>query len=123
MCTKKIQNNFDSFQIAFMTCVMVTLVFGMQMVFNFQTISIEELLIISSSAIFLSIGYVCSITTIKYASLSSTSVFRYTIIIWGVFYGYVMFKEVPPFTSIIGSMIIISSGIFIIHRQKKLKLI
>ncbi len=121
--TKKIQNNFDSFQIAFMTCVMVTLVFGIQMVFNFQTISIKELLIISSSAIFLSIGYVCSITTIKYASLSSTSVFRYTIIIWGVFYGYVMFKEVPPFTSIIGSMIIISSGIFIIHRQKKLKLI
>jgi drug/metabolite transporter (DMT)-like permease len=61
--------------------------------------------------------------TIKTANISTTSPFRYTIIIFGIILGYFMFNEIPSLNMVIGSLIIIGSGIFIILRQKKVGII
>lgn len=38
---------------------------------------------------------------------------------WGVFYGYFFFKDVPDLWTIIGAVIIIASGLFLIYRERK----
>ena len=68
-------------------------------------------------------GYIFSIATIKIALVSVTSTFRYSVILWGIVYGYFLFDEVPSASSYIGALIIIISGLIIISRQKQIGVI
>jgi drug/metabolite transporter (DMT)-like permease len=117
------QFEFDSIQIAFVTSLAVTILFGFYMLFHFVPVTLKELIFIVFSAILLSFGYIFAVATIKIATISTTSTFRYTVIVWGIMYGYVFFNEVPSLNMIIGSSIVVASGLFIIHRQKKIGII
>ena len=121
--TRKYLEKFDSLQVVFITSLSVTVFFSFSILINFQPINFKIFIYILLSAIFVTIGYYFSVLTIKVANISSTSPFRYTIIIFGIFLGYFIFNETPSINMIFGSILIISSGIFIIFRQKKIGLI
>ncbi len=118
--TRKYLKNFDSLQVVFITSLSVTIFFSFGMILNYQPINLEIFIYIFLSAIFVTMGYYFSVLTIKTANISTTSPFRYTIIIFGIVLGYFIFKETPSINMIIGSLLIIGSGIFIIFRQKKI---
>ena len=120
MYTKKIKNNFYSLQIAFITCLVVTIFFGFLNLYKFYLFNTKEFLILFISSFFLSLGYIFSIATIKVALVSVTSTFRYSVIIWGILYGYLYFNEIPNTNTYIGAIMIIVSGLIIISRQKQL---
>ena len=121
--TKNFKHNYHSLQIAFMTCFVVTIFFGILSIYKFYDFSLKDIFILFISAFFLSIGYIFSIATIKIALVSVTSTFRYSVILWGILYGYFLFDEVPLANSYIGALIIIVSGLIIISRQKKIGVI
>ena len=120
MYTKNFKKNYSSLQIAFMTCFVVTILFGFLSVYKFYYFSIVDIFILFAAAFFLAIGYIFSVATIKIALVSATSTFRYSVIIWGILYGYFLFGEVPSKNSYTGALIIVISGLIIISRQKKL---
>lgn len=121
--TRGFKDQFESIQIAFVTCFVVTIFFGAYMLLHFEPISLNELILIMISAILLSCGYIFAVMTIKIATISSTSTFRYTVILWGVLYGYIFFNETPSLNMMIGSFIVVLSGLFIIYRQKQIGII
>ena len=121
--TRQFQFEFDSIQIAFVTSLVVTILFGFYMLFHFVPVTLKELIFIIFSAILLSFGYIFAVATIKIATISTTSTFRYTVIVWGIMYGYFFFNEIPSLNMIIGSSIVVASGLFIIYRQKKIGII
>jgi drug/metabolite transporter (DMT)-like permease len=121
--TRKYLEKFDSLQVVFITSASVTIFFSFGMLLNFKPINLEIFIFIFLSAIFVTAGYYFSVLTIKVANISTTSPFRYTIIIFGIILGYFIFNETPSINMIFGSILIISSGIFIIFRQKKIGLI
>ncbi len=118
--TKNIKGNFHSLQIAFVTCVKVTIFFGILCIYKFYNFNSEEYLIMFVSSFFLSLGYVFSIATIKATLVSVTSTFRYSVILWGILYGYFIFNELPRMNTYIGALMIVVSGLIIISRQKQL---
>ena len=118
--TRKYLEKFDSLQVVFITSLSVTFLFSFGMLINYQPINLEIFFYIFLSAIFVTIGYYFSVLTIKTANISTTSPFRYTIIIFGIIFGYFIFGEIPSVNMIIGSLLIVGSGIFIIFRQKKI---
>ena len=120
MYTKNFKNNYHSLQIAFMTCFVVTVTFGVFSIYKFYAFSLNDIFILFISAFFLALGYIFSVATIKIALVSVTSTFRYSVILWGVLYGYFLFDEAPSTNNYIGAFIIIISGLIIISRQKKL---
>ena len=120
MYTKNFKKDYHSLQIAFMTCFVVTTLFGLLSIYKFYDFSIMDIFILFIAAFFLALGYIFSVATIKIALVSVTSTFRYSVILWGVLYGYFLFNEVPSTNSYIGALIIIISGLIIISRQKKL---
>jgi len=65
--------------------------------------------------IFMTEGY-------RYAQASTVAPFEYTSLILGLVVGYVVFSEVPTIHMIIGGLIVIGSGIFIIWRERQLGL-
>lgn len=53
------------------------------------------------------------------SSASSVAPFHYTQIIWGSLLGYVLFAEVPDPNIIIGSAVLIATGLYVIHHEAR----
>ena len=76
--------------------------------------------------IFLVCGIICGIAALCISGASKileSSVFapiQYIQLVAGFFFGYLFFGDLPDIYEIIGSFIILISGLFIIYRQKKL---
>ena len=121
--TKNFKQDYHSLQIAFMTCFVVTIFFGLLSIYKFYDFSLKDILILFISAFFLALGYIFSVATIKVALVSATSTFRYSVILWGIVYGYFLFEEIPVTNTYIGALIIVISGLIIISRQKKIGVI
>jgi len=120
MYTKNFKNDYSSLQIAFTTCFVVTILFGFLSIHKFYDFTLMDIFILFVAAFFLALGYIFSVATIKIALISVTSTFRYSVILWGILYGYFLFDEVPSSNSYIGALIIVISGLIIISRQKQL---
>ena len=88
LVTKNIKTGHNSLQIAFITCLVVTIFFGVLSIYKFYSFNLEQSIILIISAFFLSFWLYFSVLTIKAALVSVTSTFRYTAILWGILYGY-----------------------------------
>jgi drug/metabolite transporter (DMT)-like permease len=45
--------------------------------------------------------------------------FRYTVIVWAMIVGYLVFADVPDLPMLIGTAIIIATGVYTFHRERK----
>jgi len=57
--------------------------------------------------------------TKAYAIASPTLIapFEYTALIWAAILGYVIWGDIPDLWSIIGALLIVASGLYVIHRE------
>ena len=118
--TKNIANDNNSFEIIFITSLLMTVFSGFGSLFSEFSLDFKSLFKIILASIFLSIAYLLSVLTVFYAPLSLTSSARYSVIIFGIFFGYIFFDELPTINMIIGALFIIFSGLFVIQRERKL---
>ena len=118
--TKNIANDNNSFEIIFITSLLMTVFSGFGSLFSEFSLEFKSLFKIILASIFLSIAYLLSVLTVFYAPLSLTSSARYSVIIFGIFFGYIFFGELPTINMIIGALFIIFSGLFVIQRERKL---
>ena len=118
--TKNIANDNNSFEIIFITSLLMTLFSGFGSLFSEFSLEFKSFFKIIVASIFLSIAYLLSVLTVFYAPLSLTSSARYSVIIFGIFFGYFFFGELPTTNMMVGALFIIFSGIFVIQRERKL---
>ena len=52
------------------------------------------------------------------ASPSVVSLFEYSLIIWSIIFGYLLFNDIPSIRTFVGVLLIISAGIYIYIREK-----
>ena len=65
-----------------------------------------------------SISFVCVFSAYSYASPSAVSLFEYSLIIWAIIIGYLLFNESPSIQTFLGISLIIGAGIYIFIREK-----
>lgn len=66
------------------------------------------------------IGQILHTASLRFAPVSVIAPFEYITLIWASLFGYVVFGEVPAQAVIIGAIIVISAGLFIIWRERQL---
>jgi len=64
------------------------------------------------------IAFLLLFTAYSIASPAVVSPFEYSILLWSPLIGWIYFKEIPTLNTIIGIIIIVSSGIYIFLREK-----
>tara|TARA_B100000287_G_scaffold165843_1_gene156401 strand:- start:6070 stop:7020 length:951 start_codon:yes stop_codon:yes gene_type:complete len=64
------------------------------------------------------IAFLLLFTAYSIASPAVVSPFEYSILLWSPLIGWLYFNEIPSFNTVIGILIIISSGIYIFMREK-----
>lgn len=116
---RDMSSNFISFVAAAAVMIMGAIVtlFG-----EWQPVSVLSLLKLTASALFLMAGYFWSIQAMRFGEVSFTSPFRYTSLIWAIILGYVVFGDIPDVPMIIGSIIVVGSGLFTLYRERQVKL-
>jgi len=118
--TKNIATKSNSFEIIFITSLLITFFSGIGSLFIEFNLESNSLIKIVISSFFLTVAYIFSVLTVFYAPLSLTASSRYSVIIFGIIFGYLILGEVPNYTMLSGALVISLSGLFVIKRQKDL---
>tara|TARA_Y100001934_G_C12226473_1_gene713222 strand:+ start:215 stop:1111 length:897 start_codon:yes stop_codon:yes gene_type:complete len=77
--------------------------------------------LVSSMIIFGSFGYLLLITSLRLGELSAIMPFRYSRIVFLIILGFLVFGERPTASMLIGSNLILISGLYIMWREKVIK--
>lgn len=75
-------------------------------------------LIILGLAVTAALGEVLVIRALDIAQAVVVAPLHYSLIIWGTFYGYVVFADLPDGWTLFGCGIIIASGLYTLHRER-----
>ncbi|MHA7777628.1 DMT family transporter [Roseibium sp. M-1] len=68
------------------------------------------------------VGQILMTQSYRYADASTIAPFDYVNMLWAIIVGWVVFDEMPVPAVVLGAMIVIAAGIFVIYREHKLGL-
>ena len=68
------------------------------------------------------VGQILMTQSYRYADASTIAPFDYANMIWAILFGYLLFSEVPLPQVLIGAVVVIGAGIFVIFRESSLGL-
>ena len=87
---------------------------------QWQPIALFQYVLIFAAASFLIVGYQCIIRAMRVGEVASVTPFRYTSLLWAIVFGFVVFSEIPDKFTIVGSLIVVITGLFAWYRERKL---
>jgi drug/metabolite transporter (DMT)-like permease len=64
------------------------------------------------------IGHFALIKSLEAAPASTVAPFGYTAILWATLYGFVLFGDWPDHWTLVGAVLIVGSGLYILHRER-----
>ncbi|MEO1536649.1 MAG: DMT family transporter [Pseudomonadota bacterium] len=86
-----------------------------------QTPTSEQLVILSALAVVAAFAEICVIKALELAMAVVVAPMQYTLILWGTFYGFVIFDQLPDIWTWIGTAIIVATGIYTLRREYLVK--
>jgi drug/metabolite transporter (DMT)-like permease len=63
--------------------------------------------------------FVCLTRALAMTPTAVLAPFQYTMLLWATIMGWVVWRDVPNLSVIVGSAIIIGSGLFVIYRDRE----
>ncbi len=60
--------------------------------------------------------------SLKLADASTLAPLQYSLLLWAIFFGFLFFGDVPDLAVYIGAVLIVSAGVYIVLRERALKL-
>jgi len=119
MSTRFIPRTSPSFAITFITAIVVTLAGCVLGAFEtWVAPTFATLVRLFAAAILVLIGYWSLIEAMRTAEISAVAPFRYTVVLWAMLLGYLVFGEVPSAWTIAGSAVVVSAGLYTLHRER-----
>lgn len=89
---------------------------------GWQDITLVQGLQIAGAATFLIGGYLLAIATMRVGEIGLVAPFRYTSLLWAILMGWMLFGTLPDQWTMIGSAIVVVSGIYMLLRERKQRL-
>ncbi|GLK65378.1 DMT family transporter [Paracoccus sp. J56] len=80
-----------------------------------------EFALLVLAALFLSVGYITAVATMRVGEISFVAPFRYSSLVWAVLLGLAVFGEWPDIWTWAGSALVVGAGIYTILREGKLQ--
>jgi len=81
----------------------------------------KSLLLLLFSAIFLLGGYYFMVNAMRHGEVAVVAPFRYSVIIWAVLAGILLWGEWPDAPALIGTAVVVVAGLYTFMRERKVK--
>jgi drug/metabolite transporter (DMT)-like permease len=72
-----------------------------------------------AAAAFLSVGYLMIIAAMRLGEMSAIVPFRYSNVVFAIVLGVLVWGDIPDAVTIVGSVIIIATGLYTLYRERK----
>jgi drug/metabolite transporter (DMT)-like permease len=116
--TRNLHPAIPTIVISFMAAVGSAII-GMMMglIEDWRPMALADLGALAIAAFFLGIGHYLVVIAFRGVDVAAIAPFRYTLLIWAGVLGYLAFDEVPDRYGILGSLLIVGSGLYALHRE------
>lgn len=84
---------------------------------DWQIPNTRQTLLLLLAASVMTVGYTTAISSMRVGEISFVAPFRYTSLIFAIFFGLVVFGEWPDLWTLIGAALIVAAGIYAIMRE------
>lgn len=120
LATRRIHSEIPSTFISLLTACAVTLIGGLMIPFTGGWVPLSSSLLATlvGAAILVLIGYQFIIQSMRVGDISFVAPFRYTALLWAITTGYLVFSNVPDLPMLVGSSVVVASGIYTLYRER-----
>lgn len=121
LATRSIPQQVPTMLISAMTAVVVTTVGGI-LIFplgGWVPMETADVGLMALAAVLLLIGYQFIIQAMRMGDISFVAPYRYTGLLWAMVLGFFFFGDVPDTAMIIGSLVIVGSGLYALYREER----
>jgi drug/metabolite transporter (DMT)-like permease len=88
--------------------------------FGWQAMSTPQVLLLVMSGIFGGLGQILMTSAYRHAEASTVAPFEYTSMLLAIAVGYLAFGNIPTLYTLVGGLIVVGAGIFIVWRERQL---
>ena len=78
----------------------------------------RDLVLLTLFGVLAMLALACVNRSLKLAPASVVAPYQYTLIVWAIMLGYLVFGDVPDLATLAGAAIIIAAGLFIFWREQ-----
>jgi drug/metabolite transporter (DMT)-like permease len=120
LATKRIPEHIPTLLVSTVTALAVTVcgAFLVQPMGGWTPPTAWELALIACSAGLLLVGYQFIILSMRVGDVSFVAPFRYTGLLFSILLGFLLFSDIPDMPMILGSAIIVGSGLYMLYRER-----
>lgn len=105
----------------FYTTLIGTIAASLFVPFAWDAPTLPDALTMSTFGIIGACGHILLIIALSHAQASALAPFSYLGVLFGAFWGFVLFAEFPSVSTWIGAFVIIGAGLYVWHREKSVK--
>ena len=118
LVTRRMPPSISSLQVATVTSIAVaTTGFLMLPAVGWSGVSGASWAILLCAAFAIGTGYILIVAAMRVGDMSFVAPFRYSILVFAMILGAIVFDERPDAFEILGSLIVVGSGAYTIHRE------
>lgn len=81
-------------------------------------ISVGDVALLALASLFMIAAQQLTIYSLRVAQASTVAPFRYTSMLWAMFYGYLLWGDVPNLVALAGMVVVVLSGLYLLHRER-----
>lgn len=120
IATRFIPRDVSSVAVTFITtCTTFLFGIGLSLFEAWRMPAAHDLLLVGLAGVLIVAGNWLVIYAFRNGEMSVISPLRYTIVIWGVLIGFLLWGEVPNLLAIVGITLVVASGIYTLRREDK----
>ncbi len=118
--TRHIPVEVNSFGAALVSVLSMTVLVGPSLSFfeTWQMPDVFQFSLLAAAAAFMLVGFVFIIIAVRTGDMVVVAPFRYSIVIWAMIIGLIVWNDVPDWQTLAGSGILIATGVYAFLRER-----
>jgi len=119
--TRRLSPEVPSLFVAALTSIAITVFAGLLTPWSgWSPVEAAPFTYLLAAAVCLIAGYTFGVMTMRVGEIGFVSPFRYTILIWSILLGIVVFDDWPDRLTLLGATIVVATGLYSFSRERKL---
>ena len=118
MTTRRIDSEIHSVYIVLATLLLVAVMGGLTSLLDWRPVNSVQISWLALSSCLLSTGFFFQIKAVRMGEMSFIAPFLFTGILVAVFWGYMVWDQIPTLTMALGILLIIGSGLYVLTGQR-----
>jgi drug/metabolite transporter (DMT)-like permease len=78
-----------------------------------------DIAFLAATGLLVGAAHFCMIETYRYAEAALAAPYKYFTMVWAVLFGFVIWGDLPDGWMIAGAVLVIGSGLYILHREAR----